>query len=216
MKIIPDPELEAESKRQEDSLRRFRMKECNLLISSSHLEVGVDNVRCNLVVAFDFPKTFKHYANYKVKAKASKSHFLLFSENEDCVKSSLDQFAATESLLRSACAFPGSQDFNAKSTVKIDENHQHEYNPFYSINRYCSRLPSDTFTRLTPLFGFSDEQCRILLPINSPIRHAVTGSGPSLAEAQFQAATALCEQLRQIKELDENMLPYGREISKHR
>ena len=41
-------DTEIERKKQEDSLRRFRMRECNLLISSSLLEVGVDGVRCNL------------------------------------------------------------------------------------------------------------------------------------------------------------------------
>ena len=162
--LLEGYEMEAESKRQEDSLRRFRMKECNLLISSSHLEVGVDNVRCNLVVAFDFPQTFKHYANYKVKAKASKSHFLIFSEEkkEGLVKNLLNEFATTESLLRSNCAFPGllpveGGDFIASTKIKDDDHvpvpPQKGYSPFYSINRYCSKLPSDTFTRLTPLFG---------------------------------------------------------------
>ena len=41
-------DTEIERRKQEDSLRRFRMRECNLLISSSLLEVGVDGVRCNL------------------------------------------------------------------------------------------------------------------------------------------------------------------------
>ena len=59
--------LQVESKRQEDSLRRFRMKECNLLVSSSQLNVGVDNVRANLVIAFDAPTTFKQYTSYKAQ-----------------------------------------------------------------------------------------------------------------------------------------------------
>lgn len=167
--LLEGYEMEAESKRQEDSLRRFRMKECNLLISSSLLEVGVDNVRCNLVVAFDFPKTFKHYANQKVKAKASKSHFLIFSEEkeEGLVKNLLNEFAATESLLRSNCAFPGLLPIEGDCTSSLTNNKEAEdrvpitsqkgYSPFYSINRYCSKLPSDTFTRLTPLFGI---ECR--------------------------------------------------------
>ena len=48
------------------------MKECNLLVSSWQLNVGVDNVRANLVVAFDAPTSFKEYTSFKIKAKASK------------------------------------------------------------------------------------------------------------------------------------------------
>ena len=59
--------------------------------------------------------------------------------------------------------------------------------------------------------------CRILLPINSPVRNVVVGpssSNGSIQEAQFHAAIKVCEELRKVNELDENMLPYGREISK--
>ena len=59
--------------------------------------------------------------------------------------------------------------------------------------------------------------CRILLPINSPVRNVVVGpssSNGSIQDAQFQAAIKVCEELRKVNELDENMLPYGREISK--
>ena len=53
-------------RKQEEALRRFRMRECNLLVTNSLLEIGVDNVRCNLVVSFDPPKCFKSYVQYKV------------------------------------------------------------------------------------------------------------------------------------------------------
>lgn len=49
------------------------------------------------------------------------------------------------------------------------------------LNRYCSKLPSDTFTRLTaiwrmirvPLDGGDFYVCKIRLPINSPIKTLV-------------------------------------------
>ena len=54
-------------RKQEESLRKFRMRECNLLIAGdTSLEVGVDNVKANLVVAFEPPTTFKTYVQYKV------------------------------------------------------------------------------------------------------------------------------------------------------
>ena len=95
--------------------------------------------------------------------------------------------------------------------------------PVCSVNRYCSKLPSDTFTRLTPLYGIDHEEhegheqyvCQILLPINCPIRKAIKGAPEATVEAaQYSAAMETCKQLRSIDELDENMMPLGRESSK--
>ena len=51
------------------------------------------------------------------------------------------------------------------------------------INRYCAKLPSDTFTRLTPLWRVDRVQvnglavpcfkCSLRLPINSPLKEEV-------------------------------------------
>ena len=50
--IPADPrDVESERKKQEEALRRFRMRECNILVSSSVLEEGIDFVKCNLVAA---------------------------------------------------------------------------------------------------------------------------------------------------------------------
>jgi len=38
-------DVEAEQRKQEEALRRFRMKECNILVSNSPIEVGIDSVR---------------------------------------------------------------------------------------------------------------------------------------------------------------------------
>jgi len=47
------------------------------------------------------------------------------------------------------------------------------------INRYCARLPSDTFTRLVPLWSMNcsksrgggvEYSCTLRLPINSPVK----------------------------------------------
>ena len=61
-------------RKQEEALRRFRMRECNLLVTNSLLEIGVDNVRCNLVVAFDQPPCFKSYVQYKVRKNLLTTH----------------------------------------------------------------------------------------------------------------------------------------------
>ncbi len=144
---LDDYDLEVERKRQEDSLRRFRMRECNLLVSSSHLHIGVDNVRCNLVIAFDMPRSFKEYTSFKVKAKAAKAYFLIFCPDDEqgSAIEMLNQYRHIESILKSYCTLPGVCNKNNESIeVPVSEESERTFNPFYSINRYCSKLPSDT------------------------------------------------------------------------
>lgn len=43
-------DVEAEKRKQEEALRRFRMKECNILISNSLIEVGIDSVRLDILL----------------------------------------------------------------------------------------------------------------------------------------------------------------------
>lgn len=47
------------------------------------------------------------------------------------------------------------------------------------VNKYCAKLPSDTFTRLTPLWTITylakekKYECTIRLPINSPLKQTI-------------------------------------------
>lgn len=51
------------------------------------------------------------------------------------------------------------------------------------VNRYCAKLPSDTFTKLTPIWSMSKSilddgttlySCTVRLPINSPVKQSIT------------------------------------------
>lgn len=53
-------------KKQEDVLKKFRQKELNLLVSTSILEEGIDLPKCNLVIKFDLPSTYRSYVQSKV------------------------------------------------------------------------------------------------------------------------------------------------------
>lgn len=84
------------------------------------------------------------------------------------------------------------------------------------VNRYCAKLPSDTFTRLTPIWDMQSKNgnytCNLRLPINSPIKLTVT-SPPMMNPlvARRTAAFLMCQLLHQSGELDDNLQPIGKE-----
>ncbi len=95
------------------------------------------------------------------------------------------------------------------------------------LNRYCARLPSDTFTRLTPLCAVREVRCEstsdvdsdatafvcaVQLPVNSSLREVVVGPpAPSETLAKRAAALEVLRRLRALKEVDESMAPIGKE-----
>lgn len=53
---------------------------------------------------------------------------------------------------------------------------------FSPFHRYCAKLPSDTFTRLTAMWDVEEMEetagalkykCKIMLPINSPLKGTI-------------------------------------------
>jgi hypothetical protein len=126
--------------------------------------------RCNLVVAFDPPKDFHSYAQYKVKAKSQKaSFFLIFSEEETTPKlvSQLALYQVTEERLKTRCTVKGPVLDEVQQADKQD-NIMPPFTPrvpklssegipigdvrpaatlksaIFYLNRYCAKLPSDT------------------------------------------------------------------------
>ncbi|TRY73759.1 hypothetical protein TCAL_02552 [Tigriopus californicus] len=223
MEVTP---LEQVKKREEDALKKFRLKEANLLLSSDSLELGVDKVRCNLVVLFDsLPEKLKDYIHCKIKAKYPESLFLILSschESEQSLKK-LDLYETTEKDLTSRSLFYqveaasigsfGSQNDSLKTSateLKLQK-------ALWCLNRFCAKLPSDTFTRLTPISYTTSQDdmflTGLLLPINSPIREPVYGTlmpNPNLA--LNSAALKACQMLYKSQELDENLFPTGKDV----
>lgn len=82
---ISDPisggkEAENEHRKQEEVLKKFRMHECNLLITTSVLEEGIDLPKCNLVIRFDRPLTYNSYVQSKGRAKMPKAYYILMTD----------------------------------------------------------------------------------------------------------------------------------------
>lgn len=79
-----DPKgAETEHRKQELVLKKFRTRECNVLIGTSFLEEGIDLPKCNLVVRFNVPQDYRSYVFSKERARATDSWFcLLINDNE--------------------------------------------------------------------------------------------------------------------------------------
>ena len=226
-----DPrDVDNERKKQEEALRRFRMRECNILVSSSVLEEGIDFVKCNLVIMFDPPASFHRYIYAKVKCKSVGGSLVHLSSDTEQLLADLRRYKCLESSLLAQCTNQASkpqEDAEADSLVHLcpgypsgDGGQQPPLslsNAILVLNRYCAKLPSDTFTRLTPSWtvepaSSGGHYCVLFLPINSPLKRLVVGAVmPSPSLARRSAAYTACVALHEAGELDGGMMPVGKE-----
>ena len=92
--IKESKEAETEHRKQEEVLKRFRMHECNLLIGTSVLEEGIDLPKCNLVIRWDTPQSYRSYVQCKGRARAAQAFHIIFvtphtndqNDNQDILK----------------------------------------------------------------------------------------------------------------------------------
>lgn len=236
MDKIADPckepkEAENEHKRQEDVLRKYRSHECNIMVATFVLEQGCDLPKCNLVIRFDLPTSFHSYVQSKARARSNDAHYILLV-NEDQVNSFVHQLAeyieVEHTLLRRCYSLEPDkeEEIEADCYTHLCEPYQplakpgapfvNLANSIPLINRYCAKLPSDTFTRLTPIWNITAKSnkyvCSIRLPINSPVKQTITSPpvvNPLLARRV--AAFMLCQLLHKAGELDDNLQPVGKE-----
>ncbi|CAB3385914.1 Hypothetical predicted protein [Cloeon dipterum] len=224
-------DIEKEHRKQEEVLKRFRLRDCNLLVCTPIVEESVELPKCNLVIRFDPPSSFKSMVQSRGRAKVNNAYYLTLME-KNASGEYVDQWAnaiCLEKLLLSRCHNnePDEEDEQqADALCSLVE----PFNPsgdrnrgsiatcgaMALVNRYCAKLPSDTFTRLTPLWCYEEVngrvRCRLRLPINSPFKKEVAGSLTiSKSFARRLAALDLCKCLFEMGELDLDLQPVGKE-----
>ena len=92
-------------KRQQEILQKFRTGAINLLIATSVVEEGLDVPKCNLVVRYDFPKTFQSYVQSQGRARAKESQYVLLVR-EDLVpaqRAKLFEYSELARALQELC-----------------------------------------------------------------------------------------------------------------
>ncbi|KAL0968931.1 hypothetical protein UPYG_G00220020 [Umbra pygmaea] len=230
-------QMEVEFRKQEEVLRKFRAHETNLLIATSIVEEGVDIPKCNLVVRFDLPAEYRSYVQSKGRARAPVSNYIMLADSErtKTFKDDLKTYKAIEKILRNKCSkASGVGEFEVESELD-DDNILPPYvlrsedggprvtinTAIGHINRYCARLPSDPFTHLAPkcktkVLKDGRYQSTLYLPINSPLRVPVAGPVMSCARlAEKGVALLCCEKLHKKGELDDHLMPVGKETVKY-
>ncbi|CAL8271375.1 unnamed protein product [Merluccius merluccius] len=230
-------QMEVEFRKQEEVLRKFRAHETNLLIATSIVEEGVDIPKCNLVVRFDLPMEYRSYVQSKGRARAPVSNYIMLADSErtKTFQEDLKTYKAIEKILRNKCSKSAElMEFEVEHVLDDDDIlppyvlRSEDGGPRVTINtaighinRYCARLPSDPFTHLAPKcknYEVKDgrHQSTLFLPINSPLRAPVKGPIMSCARLAEKAVALLCcEKLHKIGELDDHLMPVGKETVKY-
>lgn len=230
---IKEPrEAEHEHKTQEEVLRKFRCHECNILVTTSVLEQGCDLPKCNLVIRFDLPSSFHSYIRSKARARATDAHFILFANETEISQlvDNLAEYTTVENILLKYCS---KLESSKEEELMADaySTYCHTYQPIQDdgapsvslinsiglLNKYCAKLPSDTFTRLTPIWHEEQNDngkfiCYIRLPINSPVKNVISSPPmPNALLARRAAAFLVCQYLHKVKELDDYLQPINKE-----
>ncbi|KAI1287571.1 Endoribonuclease Dicer [Halotydeus destructor] len=223
------PGVLASIKQQEQVLYKFRKQEYNLIVATSVLEEGLDVPKCNLAIRFDFPKTVREYIQSKgrVRRENGKYVFLVPEKGREKLLHERSQYLHIEMKLRDVSSIEHNDDGENDADdvippympVKTDGAARVTLNSAISIiNRYCLKLPSDSFTRLTPKHKIVKRNggyvCELRLPINSKVREPIEGLTMSNQRlAKKAAALKACELLHIAGELDDNFLPSGKELT---
>ncbi|CAB1419892.1 unnamed protein product [Pleuronectes platessa] len=230
-------QMEVEFRKQEEVLRKFRAHETNLLIATSIVEEGVDIPKCNLVVRFDLPTEYRSYVQSKGRARAPVSNYIMLADSErtKAFEEDLATYKAIEKILRNKCSksvevidFEVEQVLDDDNTLPPYVLRSEDGGPQVTINtaighinRYCARLPSDPFTHLAPKCKTLEMQdgcfqSTLYLPINSPLRVPVKGPTMTCARlAEKAVALVCCEKLHKTGELDDHLMPVGKETVKY-
>ncbi|XP_022665652.1 endoribonuclease Dicer-like isoform X2 [Varroa destructor] len=232
-----DPKLVAAGlTRQEEVLQKFRFREYNLLITTTATEDTLELPHCNLVVRFDPPESYKSYIVCKAKAKASSKcarYFIMLSQYETAKFTHLfSDYRKMEQLMlershRDDITIEGDEGASPADKERFYQPSKKGEclmatlsNAIPIVNRYCARLPSDSLTKLAPIFSISQLdgnrfQCTLRLPVNCPLKELIVGEAMSSPVLAKQAvALKAVEMLHKAKDIDDHLAPLGKDSLK--
>ncbi|XP_049872216.1 endoribonuclease Dicer [Pectinophora gossypiella] len=215
-------------KASQTALLKFSNKELNCIISTSVLEEGVDIPQCLLVLRYDPPLEYRSYIQSKGRARSSDSSYVVMINENDIEKfrKQYSAFQNTEKYIQKILV-GNTEDRSPPSPREIQGLYDEDEIPPYItecgqrlssvqaislLNRYCSVLPHDQFTVITPMWVEEKvqdkqrgtlKQIKIYMPIACPVKDFIAGEPMlQLKTAKRSAALNACIRLHQEGELD--------------
>ncbi|CAH2084703.1 unnamed protein product [Euphydryas editha] len=226
-------------KLSQQALLKFKNGDLNCLISTSVLEEGVDIQQCLLVVRYDVPLEYRSYIQSKGRARSKDASFVILvdKEKEEKFRQNYLEFQKIEQYIHKLL-HGNTSERDAPTDEDIQENlyDTEDVPPYFTqhgarlsavsaislLSRYCSMLPHDQFTVITPMWiqekviknTIEFRLITVIMPILCPIKEPVQGMPlANLKSAKRSAALNACIKLHKIGELDEyTLLPrqYGK------
>lgn len=221
----------------EASIKDFRFGKCNTLVISTVNDRCADMLKCNLVISFDPPARFEEFLQAKSNCRFDSSKYVIMLNDllETDSEQRMLKYINMEKIYNSTIR----RDILNQREMELLKEMEKDFPPYPPgrdskspatihrsigiINKYCTKLPSDSFTKLAPEYNVeavdTDEgkqyYCEVRLPINSPVRQAIIGpQAPTKALAMRLAAFTACKVLHSVGELDTNMCPIKKESMK--
>ncbi|KAA0198755.1 Dicer [Hyalella azteca] len=225
---IPDEKtLENERKKQEEVLRRFRHLECNMLVATRVLEEGIDVPNCTLVVRFDPALSFQSYVQSCGRARSSPWSHLFHLADADAADNLVSHLATYCTYKKRDCQHMYCAKLPSDTFTRLTVQWQIHTKPSATQDNPPAPQESTAFNEsssgINAVTSDQDQNlvtatdgilycCSLALPINSPLKDIIVGPWqPSPVLAKHCAAFTACVALHQLGELDDQLLPVGKE-----
>lgn len=232
-------ESELERKKNKETMKRFNSRETNVLFASNVVEEGIDVRHCNYVIKYDHPQTFCSYIQSKGRARHDAGKFIILAPTQCSDKKpfsvlhreykqaekKLKEDLKYEKSVRRQGGTPGEALFRIYRETPKGCEPFHVDGPNSAcvtlessinlLNRYCSMLPADKFTKLTVTYWKNEVDGQnivvsLRLPMNSPLKGIVKGVPcENINLGKASAALEACKKLYKLNEFNSKLLPIG-------
>uniref|UniRef100_A0A5S6QL02 Helicase ATP-binding domain-containing protein n=1 Tax=Trichuris muris TaxID=70415 RepID=A0A5S6QL02_TRIMR len=226
----------SEYRQQDTNISCFRSGDKNFVVATSVLEEGFDVQRCNMVIRFDPPLSFRSYIQSKGRARKRGSEYLILCDELEKakVKKLLLSFLETESQLAN---YDGSTDVG---DVQFDRDTEMDslvtpYDVWLTLEDGSSRLARVTLSTSTRLLHMFCDKLPSATPGKAKLRYKYMALFDSVCTAKFvctvdipsirlsesgvamptrelakrAAALETCKTLHRSGRLNQHLLPFG-------
>ncbi|KAJ5987980.1 hypothetical protein N7481_003190 [Penicillium waksmanii] len=164
---------------QEDTLKRFRTRKLNLIITTNALEEGIDIPACNTVICFDRPLSIRSFVQRRGRAREGESTFIVFVGNKED-EEGLGNLMKIEDVLvktyqddtRAVFNHPLQAEPCLSLQVKNTGAHLNMMDAVSHLNIFCAKLPKQPYIGNQPLYHHEesdDSQVRAIISLTSAL-----------------------------------------------